>query len=104
MAGRGTDIVLGGNAEHLAKSLAEQKIKDGEDVQNLRQVARRAQREPAMPRDVDRRLAGRGKLLGNFVGIGRRCEPREALLAGGRERKGADRLDDAIEFEGPQGS
>ncbi len=31
MAGRGTDIVLGGNAEHLAKSLAEQKRKDSKD-------------------------------------------------------------------------
>ncbi|OGX20107.1 MAG: preprotein translocase subunit SecA, partial [Omnitrophica WOR_2 bacterium GWC2_45_7] len=38
MAGRGTDIVLGGNAEHLAKSLAEQKIKDGEDVQNQEEL------------------------------------------------------------------
>ncbi len=28
MAGRGTDIMLGGNAEHLAKSLMEQKLKE----------------------------------------------------------------------------
>ncbi len=32
MAGRGTDIMLGGNPEHLAKSLAEQKMKDGDDA------------------------------------------------------------------------
>ncbi len=31
MAGRGTDIVLGGNAEHLAKSLLEQKMKESQD-------------------------------------------------------------------------
>jgi len=31
MAGRGTDIVLGGNAEHLAKSLMENKSKDIKD-------------------------------------------------------------------------
>jgi len=31
MAGRGTDIMLGGNAEHLAKSLLEQKKKDIKD-------------------------------------------------------------------------
>src|SRR3989338_7937098 len=31
MAGRGTDIMLGGNAEHLAKSLAEEKTKDVKD-------------------------------------------------------------------------
>jgi len=30
MAGRGTDIMLGGNAEHLAKHLAEQKIEEAE--------------------------------------------------------------------------
>jgi len=33
MAGRGTDIVLGGNAEFLAESLAEQKVKSDEDQQ-----------------------------------------------------------------------
>ncbi len=31
MAGRGTDIVLGGNAEYLTKTLAEQKLKDVQD-------------------------------------------------------------------------
>src|SRR3989338_1904320 len=31
MAGRGTDIMLGGNAEHLAKSLAEEKLEDKND-------------------------------------------------------------------------
>ncbi len=31
MAGRGTDIVLGGNAEYLAKKLAEEKSKDSQD-------------------------------------------------------------------------
>ena len=31
MAGRGTDIMLGGNAEHLAKSLAEEKLEDKDD-------------------------------------------------------------------------
>jgi len=31
MAGRGTDIMLGGNAEHLAKSLAEGKLEDKND-------------------------------------------------------------------------
>ena len=35
MAGRGTDIVLGGNAEFLAKSLVAQKIQAGEDPDNL---------------------------------------------------------------------
>jgi len=33
MAGRGTDIVLGGNAEYLAESLAEEKADDKEDEQ-----------------------------------------------------------------------
>ncbi len=33
MAGRGTDIVLGGNAEFLARSLADQKAKDPKDQQ-----------------------------------------------------------------------
>ena len=33
MAGRGTDIVLGGNAEYLAKNLAEQKAQENEDPQ-----------------------------------------------------------------------
>ncbi|HPN55506.1 MAG TPA: preprotein translocase subunit SecA [Candidatus Omnitrophota bacterium] len=31
MAGRGTDIVLGGNAEFLARSLAEQEVQEGEE-------------------------------------------------------------------------
>jgi preprotein translocase subunit SecA len=31
MAGRGTDIMLGGNAEHLAMNLVEQKLEDKED-------------------------------------------------------------------------
>ena len=33
MAGRGTDIVLGGNAEYLAKNLAEQKTNEEDDAQ-----------------------------------------------------------------------
>jgi preprotein translocase subunit SecA len=32
MAGRGTDIMLGGNAEHLAQSLLAQKIKDAQEA------------------------------------------------------------------------
>ena len=77
---------------------------DREDVQNLRQVARGPQREPAMPGNVGRRLAGCRKLLGDLLRIGRGREPGEAFLAGRRQRETADRLDDAIEFEGPQNS
>jgi len=36
MAGRGTDIMLGGNAEHLAKSLMEQKSKDVKDAKDAK--------------------------------------------------------------------
>ncbi len=35
MAGRGTDIMLGGNAEHLAKNLVEQKAKESSDSPNV---------------------------------------------------------------------
>ncbi|MDP8212273.1 MAG: preprotein translocase subunit SecA [Candidatus Zapsychrus exili] len=35
MAGRGTDIVLGGNAEFLAKSLAEDKAKESDDDKDI---------------------------------------------------------------------
>ena len=38
MAGRGTDIVLGGNAEFLAKSLAEKEISDDETKQDQKDV------------------------------------------------------------------
>jgi preprotein translocase subunit SecA len=38
MAGRGTDILLGGNAEYLAKSLAEQKLKDIKDEEKQQQM------------------------------------------------------------------
>lgn len=37
MAGRGTDILLGGNAEHLAQSLYEEKIEDEEDQEKQKQ-------------------------------------------------------------------
>ncbi|HNV24361.1 MAG TPA: SEC-C metal-binding domain-containing protein, partial [Candidatus Omnitrophota bacterium] len=37
MAGRGTDIVLGGNAEFLAKSLAKEKVENKEDPQEFEQ-------------------------------------------------------------------
>ncbi len=38
MAGRGTDIVLGGNAEYLARNLAAQKIKGDEDPQKQQEM------------------------------------------------------------------
>jgi len=38
MAGRGTDIVLGGNAEYLAQSLAEEKTGDKEDGQHKEEL------------------------------------------------------------------
>lgn len=38
MAGRGTDILLGGNAEFLAKTLAEQKLKDVKDEEKKEQM------------------------------------------------------------------
>jgi len=41
MAGRGTDIVLGGNAEFLAKSLASQKAADPEDQQERDDLTRK---------------------------------------------------------------
>ncbi|HQP09975.1 MAG TPA: preprotein translocase subunit SecA, partial [Candidatus Omnitrophota bacterium] len=41
MAGRGTDIVLGGNAEYLAKSLAEQKAGEGADAQAKEDLTRK---------------------------------------------------------------
>ena len=40
MAGRGTDIVLGGNAEYLAKSLAEQKTEDKENRQKVEELTK----------------------------------------------------------------
>jgi len=39
MAGRGTDIVLGGNADYLAKSLAEEKGKDKDDQEKEKMIA-----------------------------------------------------------------
>ncbi len=47
MAGRGTDIVLGGNAEFLAKALAEQKLKEAKDE------AARAQMEEMTKKFID---------------------------------------------------
>jgi len=41
MAGRGTDIVLGGNAEYLAKNLAEQKMGDDEDPQAKEELTKK---------------------------------------------------------------
>ena len=41
MAGRGTDIVLGGNAEYLAKNLAEQKADDKEDEQQKKDLTKK---------------------------------------------------------------
>ena len=41
MAGRGTDIVLGGNAEFLAKALADQKTSDPQDQQQKEDLTRR---------------------------------------------------------------
>jgi preprotein translocase subunit SecA len=38
MAGRGTDIVLGGNAEYLARNLAAQKMKGDEDPQKQQEM------------------------------------------------------------------
>ena len=38
MAGRGTDIMLGGNAEHLARSLADQKLKEEDDKQKKEEL------------------------------------------------------------------
>ncbi len=40
MAGRGTDIMLGGNPEHLAKSLAEQKMKGADDTRAKEELIR----------------------------------------------------------------
>ena len=41
MAGRGTDIVLGGNAEYLAKNLAEQKTQDKDDARQKEELTRK---------------------------------------------------------------
>ncbi|MCA9400273.1 MAG: preprotein translocase subunit SecA [Candidatus Omnitrophica bacterium] len=41
MAGRGTDIVLGGNAEFLAKNLAEQKSKDDDDEETKKDLTKK---------------------------------------------------------------
>jgi len=41
MAGRGTDIVLGGNAEYLAESLAEEKANDKDDGQQKDELAKK---------------------------------------------------------------
>src|SRR3989338_2007376 len=38
MADRGTDIMLGGNAEHLARSLADQKLKEEDDKQKKEEL------------------------------------------------------------------
>jgi len=41
MAGRGTDIVLGGNAEYLAKNLAEEKTEDKENEQQKEELTKK---------------------------------------------------------------
>jgi len=41
MAGRGTDIVLGGNAEYLAKNLAEEKAEDKENEQQKEELTKK---------------------------------------------------------------
>ncbi|MBF0384538.1 MAG: preprotein translocase subunit SecA [Candidatus Omnitrophica bacterium] len=41
MAGRGTDIMLGGNAEYLAKSLAREQLKDEEDKSKSEEMIKR---------------------------------------------------------------
>jgi hypothetical protein len=75
----------------------------GERGENLGQVARRAQREQRVLRQIPGRLARRRQKLRDTVRLGRGRKPPEALLAQGRQREAADGLDDAFEFEGPQG-
>ncbi|OLD17633.1 MAG: hypothetical protein AUJ01_08710 [Acidobacteria bacterium 13_1_40CM_3_65_5] len=77
---------------------------DGQRRENLRQLARRAQRELAVGGDESRRLRRRREELRDFMRIGGRRQPREALGAHGRQREARDGLHDPIEFESPQGA
>ena len=72
--------------------------------QNLRQLARRTQGEQGVGRQIPRRLGRRRQQLSDLLRVGRRCETPEALGPHRRKRGRTHRLDDPIEFEGPQGS
>ena len=74
------------------------------DPRDLGQLGGGAKREDAVLRDIRNRFAGFLQQLSDLVVIGGRGEPLKTLVAHGRQRKAADGLDDAIEFEGPQGS
>src|SRR5204863_7596906 len=77
---------------------------DRQRGQDLRQLARRAQREDAVRRDEADGFGRRRLPLRDLLRIGRRPQPRQPLGAHRRQREAGDRLDDPIEFEGPQGA
>ena len=58
----------------------------------------------ALRGEVPRGFGRGGEQLRHLLRVGRRREPRQPLVAHRRQREAADGLDDAIEFEGPQGS
>ena len=75
---------------------------DDERAEDPREAGTRGERELTLFRDERHRLAGRGQQLGNLLRIGRRLEPRQALVAHRRRREATDRFDDPIELERPQ--
>jgi hypothetical protein len=77
---------------------------DRERVQDLRQLAGRAQREDAVRVDIAGGFAGGCQQLGDDARVGRRLQSLEALRPHRRQREVPDGVDDPIEFERAQGT
>ena len=104
MAVRVSSIESRNAASASSRSASSGRPSTAERVERLREVGRRAQRERAVRREKARRFGRMGQQVGDCLRLDRRLQPAETLAAHRRQREGRDRLDDPIEFEGPQGA
>ena len=73
---------------------------DRERRQDDRKLARGPQGEWLVPTQIVRRLSGSGEQRGHLLRVARRSKLDEAFVTHRRERIGAYRLDNPVEFEG----
>jgi len=97
------DTTLGRVGQESGRIFLDEMDISAKEFKDFRQVRMRAQREAAVLRDVLRGLGSGGQQFCHHAVVGRGFECCQALRSHRGERKRAHCVDDAIEFERPEG-